>query len=152
MQTSTAPAPIFDPLTLATACTTVPAVTKGVCDICHAAPKRGYRRCWMCAHVSNQVSRPVALVLPISLYTVGDELWRVLRGYKDATAPTMRTRYQTQVVSLLAIFLANHGVCVGSVAGQGGRLSRRCLRPGSAVARTPWSTPCARPLPANRRC
>src|SRR6266511_5970824 len=63
--------------------TPVPPVGPGVCDVCHGAPRAGYARCRSCWEVMRQVSHPVSLVVPISLYETTDQLWTVLRGYKD---------------------------------------------------------------------
>ncbi len=119
--------------------TPVPCAGPGVCDVCHGAPRAGYARCRSCWEVMRQVSHPVSLVVPISLYETTDQLWTVLRGYKDGRTPQERTRFTLQVAATLGRFLAGHQHCVagpgeppwellGTVPSTGGRLGTHPLR------------------------
>src|SRR5437763_6979264 len=40
------------------ACTSVPPAGDGVCEVCHAATRRGRRRCFACFRTSAQVTMP----------------------------------------------------------------------------------------------
>jgi predicted amidophosphoribosyltransferase len=94
-------------------------VQPGICDICHGAPGAGWERCWSCAHAIGQVSRPVELVLPISLTELLGQLHHVLRSYKRDDYPSaVRDRFRVQISALLARFLATHGRCIRIAAGQ----------------------------------
>ena len=119
--------------------TPVPPVGPGVCDVCHGAPRTGYTRCRSCWEVMRQVSRPVSRVVPISLYETTDQLWTVLRGYKDGRTAGQRTRFTLQVAATLGRFLAGHQRCVagpgeppwdllGTVPSTGGRRGLHPLR------------------------
>lgn len=60
----------------------------------------------------RQVSLPLTLVVPISLYVVRGQLHHVLRSYKDAQVPETRTELRARVAALLYRFLAHHGGCI----------------------------------------
>ena len=92
--------------------TPVPAAGAGICDVCHRAPNAGYQRCYSCSEVMRQVTHPVSLVVPISLYRVGEQLHTVLRGYKDNPVAAVRDRFTQQVGGFLGRFLRDHGECI----------------------------------------
>jgi predicted amidophosphoribosyltransferase len=93
-------------------------VGPGVCNVCHGAPGEGWDRCWSCAQTIGQVSRPVELVVPISLTELLGQLHHVLRSYKNESYPaSVRDRFRLQVSALLARFLWQHGDCIRGVAG-----------------------------------
>jgi predicted amidophosphoribosyltransferase len=101
----------------------VPAVAEGVCAICHGATGtdeqgRRYRLCESCNRTRRQVTRPLQLVVPVSLYVGGEQLHTVLRGYKDSPDPAARRRFQFQVAALLLRFLRDHGDCIRAAAGR----------------------------------
>ncbi len=98
--------------------THVPAAGPGVCDICHAAPNSDFDRCYSCYATTRGVSRPVELVVPISLYVVGGQLHHVLRNYKDSPLPNVRDTFRTQVAALLGRFLSGHEKCIEGAAGR----------------------------------
>jgi hypothetical protein len=102
-------------LPLATICTTVPAAGAGICDRCHGCPKAGYSRCWSCANVEGQVSRPCELIVPVSLYAVGYQLHYQLRTYKGEGA--MARDFLVKTAALLGYFLQRHDACIASAAG-----------------------------------
>lgn len=100
------------------------------------------------------VARPTRLVIPMSLYITPNQLWRVLRYYKDIPAestpdafrPT-QTTFQWQVAALLARFTRDHARCiveaadsdwdtVTSVPSGGARAGAHPLE--QAVQRVPW--------------
>ena len=119
--------------------TRVPPAGPGVCDVCHGAPRTGFSRCRSCWDVMRQVSRPVNRVVPISLYETTDQLWTVLRFYKDGRTASERTRFTLQVAATLGRFIATHQRCVagsgeppwdllGTVPSSSGRLGLHPLR------------------------
>jgi predicted amidophosphoribosyltransferase len=94
-------------------------VQPGICDLCHGAPGVGWERCWSCAHAVGQVSRPIELVLPISLTELLGQLHHVLRSYKRDDYPeAVRVAFRVQLGALLARFLAAHGDCIRQAAGE----------------------------------
>jgi predicted amidophosphoribosyltransferase len=103
--------------------TPVPAAGVGVCEVCHGATGTTpdgsrYRRCESCHRTSGQVTRPLGLVVPVSLYVEGEQLHTVLRGYKDSPDAEARGRFLLQVAALLARFLRDHGDCIRRAAGR----------------------------------
>ncbi len=93
-----------------------PPAGEGVCDVCHNAPNPGWARCYSCHEAMSQVSRPLELVVPISLYRRSTQLHRVLWGYKNLKDGTART-FRTQLAALLYRFLGEHGECIEGTAG-----------------------------------
>ncbi len=97
----------------------VPSAAAGICDLCHRPPNPGFTRCYSCDLTAGQVRRPVELVVPISLYTVGGQLHHSLRSYKDSPNATVRARFMTEVAALFGRFITKHGDCIVDAAGPG---------------------------------
>ena len=101
--------------------TTVPAAGQGVCKVCRKPIPDGYRRCFSCNETRAQVTHPVDLVVPISLYRKHSQLHHVLRGYKDPEwrriTEDQRSEFEARVVSTLARFLSLHGDCIEAESG-----------------------------------
>jgi len=67
----------------------------------------------------EQVSRPIELVVPISLTELLGQLHHVLRSYKRDDYPAdVRDKFTLQISALLARFLASHAECIRSAAHQ----------------------------------
>jgi predicted amidophosphoribosyltransferase len=79
--------------------------------------KKQYRTCISCDKTLKQVSRPTRLVVPISLYRVGLQLHKVLRGYKDEPIDKLRESFFLQVAALLHRFIRDHRGCIARAAG-----------------------------------
>lgn len=90
-----------------------------VCDVCHGPTGTGFVRCLSCNRTTRQVSRPVTLVVPISLYVVPSQLHHVLRSYKDAPVAATRRELRARVAALLLRFLSRHGDCICAAASSG---------------------------------
>jgi hypothetical protein len=101
----------------AAAYTPPPYIGSGVCDVCHGAPLTGDARCWSCRQTTQSASRPVELVVPISLYELGGQLHTVLKDYKRSTDSTVRDRHRLQVAATLHRFLRDHGDHIRAAAG-----------------------------------
>lgn len=69
----------------------------GVCDVCHGFLNPGYTRCWSCDNSTESVSNPLELIVPISLYRVGEQLHTVLKDYKRSPSERVRERHLHQV-------------------------------------------------------
>lgn len=90
-----------------------PEAQPGVCDICHGSTGFKYNgdpweRCWSCKESVDGVSNPVRLVVPISLYRVGEQLHTVLKDYKRSPSERVRERHLLQVGAILHRFLHGH--------------------------------------------
>lgn len=94
-----------------------PLAGDGVCDVCHGAPNPGFTTCYSCSQTTAQVSRPVRLVVPISLYVTGEQLWHVLRNYKDGMTEALRAELRPRVAALLYRFLDGHRQCIANATG-----------------------------------
>lgn len=79
-----------------------------VCDVCHGAPNPGFSRCYSCSQTTAQVTHPVELVVPISLYEIPGQLHHVLRNYKDGYTQEIRSALRPRVAALLWRFLSTH--------------------------------------------
>jgi predicted amidophosphoribosyltransferase len=97
--------------------TPVPPAGPGVCDVCHGAPNTGFPRCYSCAQTIGQVSRPVDLVVPISLYEPASQLHHVLRSYKDGHTAAVRRDFTVRLGALLHRFMRGHGDCIRAAGG-----------------------------------
>jgi hypothetical protein len=93
-----------------------PPAGPGVCHICHSASGQ-FARCWSCNETRRSVSYPIELVVPISLYRVGEQLHSVLRGYKSSPFEDARRRYGLRVAATLHRFMRDHGGCIRAAAG-----------------------------------
>lgn len=87
------------------------------------------------------------LVVPISLYRIGDQLHNVLRGYKDSPSAVVRERHSLLVAALLDRFLSAHRGCIHRAAGRDwdavtsvpSSRERQGTHPlVSAIAKVPW--------------
>mgnify|MGYP001556285040 CR=1 FL=1 len=103
----------FDP------CTWVPPATPGVCAGCHAACRVNVERCLACRTTAGQVARPIEGITPISLFRSGDEMWYLLRRYKDGRTAAERRHCRRGLARLLSQFLRFHLACAAPGAGEG---------------------------------
>jgi hypothetical protein len=101
-----------------------PAAAPGVCPICHSATGvradgRPWSRCWSCSRTLGGVSHPLSLIVPISLYRVGEQLHTVLKDYKRSPSERVREKHLWQVAAILHRFVFNHRTCIVDTAGHG---------------------------------
>jgi predicted amidophosphoribosyltransferase len=89
----------------------------GVCDVCHGAPNPGFSRCYSCSQKVGQVTHPIELVVPISLYESTGQLHHVLRSYKDGWTDEIRANLRPRVTALLWRFLSGHDAHIVQAAG-----------------------------------
>jgi predicted amidophosphoribosyltransferase len=94
-----------------------PRIGAGVCDVCHGSPNPGWDRCFSCAQTVRQVSRPVELIVPITLCEAMGQMHHVLRSYKDSPDQGVRTTMRLRIAALLYRFLATHRNCIVNAAG-----------------------------------
>jgi predicted amidophosphoribosyltransferase len=98
--------------------TTVLPIGDGICNVCHGAPSPGYSICYSCRETTAQVTRPLHLVVPISLSRMREQLHHVLWSYKNVTVLDLRRRFRAQVAATVGVFLSQHGDCIRGVAGR----------------------------------
>lgn len=95
----------------------VPPVGDGICTLFHRGVPFGTDMCYSCKVTTRQVTMPVREILPISLYEVPDQLWNVLRNYKDSRVPEVRRQFGMVVAATIARFAARHWACVVQAVG-----------------------------------
>jgi hypothetical protein len=95
----------------------VPAAGRGTCHTCHGPTCPGDSRCWCCRHVGRVLGPGPSTVVPMALYRPGDQLHKVLRGYKDAGSATTRQRLAARLAAMSEQFLWIHGSCLTAAVG-----------------------------------
>jgi hypothetical protein len=100
-----------------------PKVTPRVCPICRTATGtrtdgQPYAQCYSCRKSFEGVSHPLHLVVPISLYRVGEQLHTVLKDYKRSPNATVRERHLWQVGAILHRFVFGHRDHIVGAAGR----------------------------------
>jgi predicted amidophosphoribosyltransferase len=90
----------------------VPPIGDGVCGVCHRGVRSGAERCYSCNVTTRQVTMPVQEILPISLYEVPDQVWSILRNYKDSRVQQVREQLSTVVAATIARFTRRHWRCI----------------------------------------
>jgi hypothetical protein len=98
----------------------------------------------------RQVTRPLSLIVPISLYQTPGQLWKVLRDYKDGRTPGLRRQFTLQVAATLGRFLSSHWRCIAgqrgdpwdlivTVPSSSGRIGLHPLRQALQLLPSPYS-------------
>jgi hypothetical protein len=98
----------------------------------------------------RQVTRPLSLIVPISLYQTPGQLWKVLRDYKDGRTPGLRRQFTLQVAATLGRFLSSHWRCIAgqwgdpwdlivTVPSSSGRIGPHPLRQALQLLPSPYS-------------
>jgi hypothetical protein len=95
----------------------VPPRGQGVCALCHRGVGVGAVLCYSCRVTTQNVSMPVSEILPISLYEVPDQIWTVLRNYKDHELAAVRDHLGTVLAATIARFANNHLGCIAQMMG-----------------------------------
>lgn len=100
--------------------TSVPRPAPEICPICRRPRPEKYPLCTSCQTTIHAVSRPIKLVVPISLYLGLSQLHDVLRGYKDPEqlklSDDQEKRFGLIVSATLARFLHLHKPCMEAAA------------------------------------
>jgi predicted amidophosphoribosyltransferase len=76
------------------------------CLVCGGAAHAGFAVCYCCATLVRQLNGPLAPVVVVADYRLGDSMHRRLRGYKDAPVTELRHRHLTELVAILDEWLA----------------------------------------------
>ena len=100
-----------------------------VCRVCEGPCPAGFALCFCCRTAVRQLQLPLAPVMAITTYRVGDRTHRVLRGYKDAPVGEVRRQCVGALSALVERWRADNA----------GRLRERFGHPWSVVATVPSS-------------
>ena len=100
-----------------------------VCRVCEGPCPAGFALCFCCRTAVRQLQLPLAPVVAITTYRVGDRTHRLLRGYKDAPVGEVRRRCVGALSALVERWMADNA----------GRLRERFGHPWSVVATVPSS-------------
>jgi len=81
----------------------------GICRVCEGPTQPGFGRCFCCSNLVARLQMPLAPVTAVTPYRVGDEMHRLLRGYKDASEAEARSACADRLVGLFRRWLEDHG-------------------------------------------
>jgi predicted amidophosphoribosyltransferase len=84
------------------------AVGFGICRVCEGPTQPGFGLCFCCSTLVRRLRMPLAPVTAVTPYRVGDEIHRLLRGYKDASEAEARSARAVRLAGLLCRWLADH--------------------------------------------
>jgi predicted amidophosphoribosyltransferase len=76
------------------------------CPVCGGATHAGFAVCYCCATLVRQLNTPLAPVVVVADYRLGDPMHRRLRGYKDAPVAEVRHRHLAELAAILDHWLA----------------------------------------------
>jgi predicted amidophosphoribosyltransferase len=76
-----------------------------ICRLCDGPTQEEYRLCYCCTTLVRQLRMPLAPVVAITPYRLGDEMHRLLRGYKDAPVADQRTAHTARLADILRRWL-----------------------------------------------
>ncbi|HVB94644.1 MAG TPA: phosphoribosyltransferase [Acidimicrobiales bacterium] len=79
-----------------------------VCTACEGPTQPGFGLCFCCSTLVGQLQMPLAPVTAVTPYRVGDEMHRLLRGYKDASSADARSAYQARLAGILRRWTGEH--------------------------------------------
>ncbi|MHB1710427.1 MAG: phosphoribosyltransferase [Acidimicrobiales bacterium] len=80
----------------------------GICRLCEGPSQPGYRICYCCSTLASHLRMPLAPVTAVTSYRLGDEMHRLLRGYKDASIADVRSDYTTRLAGMVAQWMGEH--------------------------------------------
>jgi predicted amidophosphoribosyltransferase len=88
----------------------LPAPDPGACRVCAGPTPARFALCFCCTSAVRQLQLPLAPVMVVAEYQVGDRLHRWLRGYKDAPVAEARRACAGRLAELVRVWLeANRG-------------------------------------------
>jgi adenine/guanine phosphoribosyltransferase-like PRPP-binding protein len=79
------------------------------CSVCGGPTRTGFTCCFCCSTLVRQLQLPLAPVVAMAEYRVGDPLHRRLRGYKDAPVAEVRRDHAHRLAGLAEAWMAAHG-------------------------------------------
>lgn len=84
----------------------------GVCRFCHSGCDTRFPQCVPCHEADRTIG--AIEILPIAMSIDSEMFHRHLRGYKDDRDLRVRPRFTQRLAALVAVFMHNHGGCVGT--------------------------------------
>jgi hypothetical protein len=78
------------------------------CTLCGGSCHLGFTLCYCCTTLVRQLQLPLAPVVAMARYRVGDPMHRRLRGYKDAPSAEARRAYADELGAMAGRWLAAH--------------------------------------------
>jgi len=78
------------------------------CVVCDRQTHSDFAFCYCCQTLVRQLQMPLAPVMVVTDYRIGDPMHRRLRGYKDAHASEARQMFSTALARLVGPWLATH--------------------------------------------
>jgi predicted amidophosphoribosyltransferase len=84
------------------------AVGFGLCRVCKGPTQPGFGLCFCCSTLVRRLRMPLAPVTAVTPYRVGDEMHRLLRGYKDASDAAVRSARAARLAGILRRWLGSH--------------------------------------------
>jgi predicted amidophosphoribosyltransferase len=85
---------------------------KARCGVCGRPNRRGFARCFCCTTIVEQLALPLAPVVAMTEYRIGDRMHGLLRGYKDAPSAEARMARRTALATLVELWLASNADAV----------------------------------------
>jgi predicted amidophosphoribosyltransferase len=79
----------------------------GICRVCEGPTQPGFGRCYCCSTLVARLQMPLAPVTAVTPYRVGDEMHRLLRGYKDASEAEVRSASVDRLAGLFGRWLGD---------------------------------------------
>ncbi|HEX3840148.1 MAG TPA: hypothetical protein VHU85_05085 [Acidimicrobiales bacterium] len=83
------------------------AVGFSVCRVCDGPTQPGFGLCFCCSALVRRLRMPLAPVTAVTPYRVGDEMHRLLRGYKDGSDAEARSARAARLTGLLCRWLGD---------------------------------------------
>ena len=78
------------------------------CAVCGGPLHAGFTHCYCCITVVRQLGQPLAPVVAVAEYRVGDRMHRRLRGYKDAPVSEVRRERVEALAGMAERWLLGH--------------------------------------------
>jgi predicted amidophosphoribosyltransferase len=89
------------------------------CVVCDRQTDSDFAFCYCCHTLVRQLQMPLAPVMVVTDYRLGDPMHRRLRGYKDATVAETRQMFSTALARLVGSWLAANHDRIGRRFGSG---------------------------------
>ncbi len=83
-------------------------VAEPACRVCAMPARPGFALCYCCDTLLRQLRLPLAPVVVVSNYRIGDPMHRRLRGYKDSLVPEARLTYTASLAGLVTRWMATN--------------------------------------------
>ena len=86
-----------------------PTESFGICRLCGGPTRPGLAVCYCCRQVTRSLRLPLAPVIAVTTYRVGDRMHRLLRGYTDAPVAAGRSACAVRLSATVDRWLTQGG-------------------------------------------